>query len=32
MDLPDERKANGCYTMNAILSEIQHFAPNTGAT
>ncbi len=24
-DLPDERKANGCYTMNAILSEIQTF-------
>ena len=27
MDLPDERKANGCYTMNAILSEIQRFDP-----
>jgi hypothetical protein len=26
-DLPDERKANGCYTMNAILSEIQRFEP-----
>jgi len=25
-DLPDERKANGCYTVNAILSEIQTFA------
>ena len=24
-DLPDDRKANGCYTMNAILSEIQTF-------
>jgi hypothetical protein len=26
-DLPDERKANGCYTINAILSEIQTFEP-----
>jgi len=26
-DLSDERKANGCYTMNAILSEIQRFEP-----